>query len=368
MQRTKLFLIFTVFLLLAPMSALGGGRHFEGAVYAMSNSSQGNEIVVFQRHFNGRLTPAGSYPTAGYGSGDGIDPLGSQGALIISRNYRWLLAVNAGSDDISVFRVRRHSLELKGTFDSGGQFPVSLTLYRNLLYVLNAGRDGAGANIAGFRLDRDGELTLLSDSIQALDPGGYHQIGFNPGGDALVVTQGDPNGENAILVFPVDEEGLPAAAPVISPSVGVVPFGFVFDWLGHLMVAEAGSGAVSSYAILDDGTLQVIDGSVPNGNRATCWIARSLFGGVFTANTGSDNISSYKSNFYTGQLRLQEAEAGTGNKPIDMATTADGRFLYVLNAADGTVGGFRITRHGALKSMGTVAGLPHLFAQGIAVR
>jgi 6-phosphogluconolactonase len=368
MQRTRLFIILAVFMMLAPMSVFGGGRHFKGAVYAMSNSSQGNEIFVFQRNFNGRLTPAGSYTTAGYGSGDGIDPLGSQGALILSRNYRWLLAVNAGSDDISVFRVRRHSLELKGAFDSGGQFPVSLTLYRNLLYVLNAGRDGAGSSIAGFRIDRDGGLTLLSDSIRLLEPGGYHQIGFNPGGDALVVTQGDPNGKNAILVFPVDEEGLPAAAPVISPSVGVVPFGFVFDWLGHLMVAEAGSGAVSSYAILDDGTLEVIDGSVPNGNKATCWIARTLFGSVFTANTASDNISGYKSNFGTGEVRLQEAEAGTGNKPIDMAPTPDGRFLYVLNAADGTVGAFRITPYGALKDLGTVDGLPHLFAQGIAVR
>jgi 6-phosphogluconolactonase (cycloisomerase 2 family) len=368
MQKTKLLFILTVFLLLAPMSALGGGLHSGGAVYVMSNSSDGNEVVVFQRDFDGRLTLAGAYATAGFGSGDQIDPLGSQGSLILSRNHRWLFAVNAGSDDISVFRVGRQSLVLTDRIYSGGQFPVSLTLFRNLLYVLNAGRNGAGAGIAGFRLGRDGELEQLSNATRALAPGGYHQVGFDPRGDALVVTQGDPNGENAILVFAVDDNGLPGAAPVVSPSVGVVPFGFIFDWRGHLLVAEAGSGALSSYEIQDDGTLEVISGSVANGNKATCWIAGTWFGGVFTANTGSDNISSYRANFGTGQVHLKDAAAASGNKPIDMAITADGRFLYVLNAADGTVGAFRISPYGGLKDLGTVSGLPPVFAQGIAVR
>jgi 6-phosphogluconolactonase len=367
MQRTKLFVILTVFLMIAPMSASAGVRHFKGAVYAMTNSSQGNEIVAFQRGLNGRLTMAGSYATAGFGSGDKIDPLGSQGSLILSPNHRWLFAVNAGSDDISVFRVRRHGLELTDRIYSGGQFPVSLTLYRNLLYVLNAGRSGEDAGIAGFTLKRNGKLSFLPDSTRDLEPGGYHQVGFNPRGDALVVTQGDPNGENTILVFAVDEAGLASIAPVVSPSVGAVPFGFTFDWRGHLYVSAAVSGAVSSYEINDDDTLEVINGSVPNANSATCWIAFTWFGGVFTANTGSNNLSSYRANIGSGQLQLQEAEAATGNKPIDMAITSDGRFLYVLNAADGTVGAFSISRHGGtLNDLGTVGGLPELFAQGIA--
>jgi 6-phosphogluconolactonase len=368
MQRTKLFVILTAFMMLAPMGAFGGGRHFGGAVYAMSNSSDGNAIVVFQRDFHGRLTLADSYPTAGFGSGDNIDPLGSQGSLILSRHHRWLFAVNAGSDDISVFRVKRHSLELTDRIYSGGQFPTSLTLYRNLLYVLNAGRNGAGANITGFRLDRDGSLEQLPGATRLLTSVGYHQVGFAPRGDALVVTQSDPTGDNAILVFSVDEDGLPGATPVVSPSVGLVPFGFIFDWRGHLLVSEAGSGAISSYAIQDDGTLEVISSLVTNGNRATCWIVKTWFGGVFTANTGSNNISSYRANFGTGQVHLKDADAAPGSKPIDMAVTADGRFLYVLNAADGTVGAFRISPFGTLRNLGTVQGLPPLFAQGIAVR
>jgi 6-phosphogluconolactonase len=368
MQKTKLLVIFAVLMALVPVSTFGDGKPFGGAVYVMSNAPEGNSVIAFERDFHGRLTFANEYATAGLGTGGGIDPLASQGSLIISRNHRWLLAVNAGSDDISVFRVRRNYLELIGSFDSGGRFPVSLTLHRNLLYVLNAGRDGDGANITGFTLTRHGELMPLPDSTRSLEPGGYHQVGFNPSGDALVVTQGEPAGENVILVFAVDEEGLPGAAPTVSPSVGVVPFGFIFDWLGHLLVSEAGSGAVSTYSIEDDGTLAVINGSVPNGNRATCWIAGTWFGAVFTANTASDNISSYKVHFGSGHIRLKDADAASGNKPIDMATTADGRFLYVLNAADGTVGAFRISPYGFLKDLGTVAGLPLLYAQGIAAR
>jgi len=365
MNNKYFFAILAVFLALAPMAALGGDLPSAGAVYVMSNAPEGNEVVVFDRDFRGRLTLADSYATAGLGSGGGIDPLGSQGALVLSRNKRWLFAVNAGSDDISVFRVGRHELDLVGNFGSGGQFPVSLALYRNLLYVLNTGQE---ANITGFTLNRHGELTPLPGSTRSLGPGGFHQVGFNPRGDALVVTQGAPGGENAILVFGVDEDGIPDAAPTVTPSSGIVPFGFIFDWRGHLLVSEAGSGAVSSYEVQDDNSLDVIDASVPNGNSATCWIAGTWFGGVFTANTGSDNISSYRVNIGDGQLRLLDANAASGNKPIDLATTTSGRYLYVLNAGDGTVGAFRISPYGGLRDLGAVEGLPLLFAQGIVVR
>jgi 6-phosphogluconolactonase len=369
MNSKKFFVIFTVLLAIVPVSVFGGNLPSAGAVYVMTNAPEVNEVVVYERNFRGRLTLTDSFATGGLGSGGGIDPLGSQGALVLSANQRWLIAVNAGSNTISVFRVRRHGLHLVDSFYSGGDFPVSLALHRNLLYVLNAGQeDGTGPNITGFTLNRHGKLTPLPDSTRSLGPGGYHQVGFSPRGETLVVTQGDPDGVNAILVFAVDEDGLTDAAPTVSPSEGMVPFGFIFDWRGHLIVSEAGSGAVSSYGIRTDNTLEVIAASVQNGNTATCWIAGTWFGSVFTANTGSDNISSYKVRAANGQVRLREEEAAAGGKPIDMATTASGLYLYVLNAADGTVGAFRVLPFGFLKDLGTVAGLPLEYAQGIAAR
>ncbi len=370
MKHSKITVLLIVLSALIPMAAMAGfgdSRHGEGAVYVMSNAPEGNEVVVFKRNFLGRLTLGESYPTGGLGTGGTIDPLGSQGSLILSPNHRWLFAVNAGSNDISVFHVRRHGLDLVGAFDSGGAFPTSLAFYHNLLYVLNAGKDAATPSINGFRLNRHGQLTPLADSSRTLLGVGYHQVGFSPYGDELIITKGGADADE-ILVFAMDEEGLPDDSPTITLSAGLVPFGFIFDWRGHLLVAEAGSGAVSSYAIQEDNTLAVINPSVTNGNIATCWIAGTWFGTVFTANTGSDNISSYKVKPGDGSLKLRKGVAASGNKPIDMATSYNGKNLYILNAAEGTVGAFRVSFNGDLEELGSVPGLPLEYAQGIAVR
>ncbi|MFN7929020.1 MAG: hypothetical protein U0Y68_13950 [Blastocatellia bacterium] len=97
---------------------------------------------------------AGSFPTGGAGSGGG---LGNQGGLILSSNHKWLFAVNAGSNEISVFQVTQRGITLRDIVPSSGIRPVSLTFYRGLFYVLNAGSD----SIAGFTLGRDGDLHPL---------------------------------------------------------------------------------------------------------------------------------------------------------------------------------------------------------------
>jgi hypothetical protein len=114
-----------------------------GAVYTLTNATNGNAVLVYNRSSDGSLAFQGSYPTDGLGSGAG---LGSQSALTLSHNNHWLFAVNAGSNEISSFAVTESGLELVDVVDSGGTLPVSLTSYKDLLYVLNAG----GGNISGF--------------------------------------------------------------------------------------------------------------------------------------------------------------------------------------------------------------------------
>ena len=100
-----------------------------GAVYAMTNDLTGNEVVVFHRDHEGILTKAGSVSTGGLGSGGGFDPLVSQGSIVLSEDHRWVLAVNAGSDEISVFRVLPDGLDLGGH----GGFGRSLSRKRDRL-------------------------------------------------------------------------------------------------------------------------------------------------------------------------------------------------------------------------------------------
>ena len=333
-----------------------------GAVYAMSNDLMGNEVVVFHRDHEGILTKAGSVSTGGLGSGGGFDPLVSQGSIVLSEDHRWLLAVNAGSDEISVFRVLPQGLALVDTVDSGGIFPASLTVFHDMVYVLNT---GGAPNIAGFSLSHTGRLRPLEDSTRFLGPGGFSQVGFDPNGRNLVVTN---RAGNAILVYSVGRNGAPGTNPVSSMSSGIAPFGFIFDQWGHLLVVEAGSNAVSSYEILRDGSLQVISPSVENGQIAACWIAGDPRGNVFTTNPGSVTISAYKNKARRGTLLLLDGTASVGNPLLDLDITKDGRFLYALAPMNNAIDMFQIERDGSLTNLGAVDGGISIFAQGIAVR
>ena len=122
-----------------------------GAVFTMSNAAGGNQVVVFARAGDGTLSHVADYATGGEGSGGG---LGSQGAVRLSDDGSWLLAVNAGSDEVSVFRVNGTTLELTDTVWSGGDSPISVDVHGDVVYVLNAG----SANIAGIPAHRRGQI------------------------------------------------------------------------------------------------------------------------------------------------------------------------------------------------------------------
>jgi 6-phosphogluconolactonase len=254
-------------------------------------------------------------------------------------------------------------LTLTDKVSSGGVFPVSLTIFQDLVYVLNA---GASPNITGFNLRNTGQLTPLADSTRALtSTGTYAQVGFDPQGKTLVVTD---KADSKILVYSIGHDGLPGTTPVTSPSSGITPFGFIFDQRGHLFVVEAGTNAVSSYEILPDDTLEVISPSVPNGQIAACWIAGTKSGDIFTANPGTHTISAYKLMAGEGSLSLLNGAAGVGHTPLDLSATVNGRFLYALDPSIGSIDMFRIEPDGSLTGLGTVSGGLSIFAQGIAVR
>ena len=75
-----------------------------GQVYVNDNTAGVNTISAFDRHADGTLTqvPGSPFATDGAGTGGGI---GSQGALQESSDGRYLLAVDAGSNQISVLRI-----------------------------------------------------------------------------------------------------------------------------------------------------------------------------------------------------------------------------------------------------------------------
>ena len=123
-----------------------------GHVYLDDNTAGANTIGAFDRHADGSLTPmpGSPFPAGGAGTGAG---LASQGALQFSSDGRYLLAVDAGSNQISVLRVGWDgSLQLVpgGVVSSGGPTPVSIAVHGGLVYVANSG--AVGPNFTGFTL------------------------------------------------------------------------------------------------------------------------------------------------------------------------------------------------------------------------
>jgi 6-phosphogluconolactonase len=347
---TRMFLI-AVFLLpliaaFATPALADKEQEVQPVVYTMTNAASGNEIVVINHSDDGSPSLT-MVPTGGLGSGAG---LGSQGSVILSENRRWLFAVNAGSNQISVFAVRGTALKLTDVVDSGGMMPISLTVHGNTVYVLNAGGSG---NISGFRLRNNGTLSPLAGSTQPLSNGGAGaspqpaQVSFHAAGNLLVVTA-----TNLIDTYEVNKKGI-TGPPVTHPSSGMTPFGFAFDQRDHLIVSEAFGGApnasaMSSY-LVDGDAFELISPSVGTTQTAACWVVISKDGNyAYDTNTGSDSISSFQIGS-DGSLTLLDPQAGlTGDAPIDMALTHDGTILFALAGAGGLVSAFQVESDGSL--------------------
>jgi hypothetical protein len=341
-----------------------------GAVFISTNAATGNEVLMFCRAADGSLGPAVAFATGGLGNG--LSFVGNQGGVALTESF--LITVNTGSDDISLFAVQPDGLVLRNRAPSGGQRPISLTVFRDLMYVLNAG--GAG-NITGFRIDPQGQLTHLAGSTRPLssanaDPA---QVGFSPDGRVVVVTE---KGTNMITTYRVTDGFLSGPNP--QPSSGETPFGFSFDNRGVLIVAEAfgdrqGEAAVSSYRVSDTGALQVISASVANRQAASCWIAVTPNGRyTYATNTAAATMTGYRVG-QDGSLTLLNPDGvtastpsgiGDGFGPIDMALAENGRFLFELNSS-GTIGAFRVNSDGSLTPIAGRNDVP-AGANGIAAR
>ena len=237
-----------VLVLALATGALAGTPGGPGAVYALTNSAQGNAVAVYDRSSDGQLSSPRFYPTAGLGSGAG--GLGSQGGVALTTDGHLLLAVNAGSNTVSAFAVTARGLQLLDVVPSFGTQPVSIALRGHVAFVVNA----TSLSIHGYSLDKGG-LTPIAGSGQALSPNAStpSQIAFAPNG-VLVVTE---RGSNTIDSFTLDGNQVPSAPKQIA-SVGNTPFGFDFAH-GNAIVSDANAGpgnsAATSYAVGDDGTV-----------------------------------------------------------------------------------------------------------------
>jgi len=153
----------------------------------MSNAADRNEVIAFSRATDSSLQETHRFPTGGRGSDGNHDPLESQGSLTLSQDHSLLFAVNAGSGEISVFRVFGSTLTLSDKVLSEGSQPNAVAQHGNLVYVVNT---GGSSSVAGFLLEGD-HLRFIKNSLAFLstNTSGAASIAFSPDGQFLAVTE-----------------------------------------------------------------------------------------------------------------------------------------------------------------------------------
>jgi 6-phosphogluconolactonase (cycloisomerase 2 family) len=322
-----------------------------GHLYVNDNTAGTNSIAAFDRHADGTLTPLQGSPFAAGGAGTGTG-IGSQGALQVTGDGKYLLAVDAGSNQISVLRIKNDG-ELKpvggGPISSGGIEPVSIAVHGSLVYVANAAN--GGSNYTGFRLNPGGHLRPLGGSTVPLPDGSSPgDVLFNGDGSRLVGTR---VGTSLIDSFTVGADGRLTAAPA-SPfaAQGLGPFGSEFRPTDptQLFVTNAhnvgpGTGTISAFTDANDGTLTSIGSSpFPDLQTAPCWVEISRDGQIlFTVNTGSGSISRFAiaddgSLSLLGSTPIGSAGAGAQ----DARLAPNGQTLWVVDTGARAVSGFEV--------------------------
>ena len=334
----------------ASASASADASPVVGHVYVNDNTKGTNTIGAFDRHADGTLTPEAGSPFAAGGAGTGSG-LASQDAIQFSANGRFLIAVDAGSNQISVLRVRDDgslSLVRHGVVSSGGLLPDAIAVHGDLVYVANSGN--GGSNYTGFRLGSNGRLSPIPGSTVTLAASAAPaDVLFNGTGTKLV---GAELGTSLIDSFTVGFDGRLIAAPG-SPfqGQGLGPFGSEFRPTNpdQLFVSNAhngaGLGTISAFTDSPNGTLTPVAGSPFADNQtAPCWVEITHDGQfLFTSNTGSGTISRYQI-APDGTLTLLGSTQvrGTNVGAVDVRLSPDGRFLYLDEVAVGKVAAFAV--------------------------
>ena len=358
-----------------------------GHVYVNDNTAPVNTVAGFDRHADGSLTAMVGSPFVVGGSGAG-HPDASQGSLELSADGRYLLAVDAGSNQISVLRIKPDGAlqPAQGSpFASGGVDPVSIAVHDSLVYVANAGpgSNPGDTNYTGFQLNAGGKLSPIAGSTVALPndskPG---QVLFDGDGTRLAGTR---IASSQIDSFTVGADGRLTPAPgspydaqAFSPPQGYGQLGSEFNPTNpdQLFVSDAhtaGGGAafpglVSSFTDAADGTLTAVGAPVANDGGAACWIEISHDGGfLFVVNTASASISSYSIGDGGTLTFLQSTAPGEiGGGAEDARLSPDGSTLWVVESGTDAVTGFTVDG-GSLTPLTQIAGPLGATPSGIVV-
>jgi len=340
--------------------------NFQGngsSVFVMTNDNTKNEVLTYQRSYNGQYELRTRTATDGRGSGGTTDPLQSQGALTLSGDHNLLFAVNSASGTVSSFHVLGGLPVLVDKEPSGGAFPIAVTEHNHTVYVLNAG--GAGA-VDVFKADGLGRLHEVPNAKVFLTGtnSGASSISVSPNGQWLVAIE---KASNSIDVFPIHPDGT-LGTVVNNKSVTPGVFATVFTSRGQLIVSEnqpnsgTDTSSISSYTINSNGTLAAITQSLPTYGNGNCWNAITPNGHwVYVDNSATSSVAGFTVGANGSLTPVASTLVSTlpqGTTNLDMTVSGDGKYLFNLESGSGAIGVFSINSDGTVNPLGDIEGLP----------
>lgn len=333
----------------ASTASADAGSPVVGHAYVNGNTAGANTVDVLERHADGSLTQAAGSPVPIGGAGLGAG-LGSQGAIEASPDGQFLVAVDAGSNQISILRIGTGGVPtlVGAPVWSGGVQPVSVAISpRGIVYVANVGN--GGSNYAGFRLNPNGKLIAIPQSTVAVPEGSaVGDVLFNGTGDRLVGTR---DATSLIDSFTVAANGrLTAAAgsPFAAQSLGPIGSEFRPTNPSQLFVSNAhagpGQGTVSAFQDSRNGVLTSIgDSPFPDNQTAACWVEITHDGKfLFAVNTASASVSSYGINTDGSLILLGTTPFNSGAGAVDARLSPDGTTLSVTGGSSHVVNTFAV--------------------------
>jgi hypothetical protein len=361
-----------------------------GAVYTMSNGPTMNQILIHRLNINGQLTMVGAVNTNGTGvSTTKIDPLVSQGPLIVYSNY--LFAVNPGSNSLSMFMINpwdATQLTLLSVQPTNGWFPISVTVNDMYACVLT------GGNITGIRcftynssglyvvpsFDRD----LTSYISQTIPPKGPPQsmseILFSADNLSLIIAvKGLNEAARGYLLFYLlsNHQTILSSTPIqVTPNNAIFPFSMTLvEWNGLLITDPGANGVLtlnysSTNGMITNSLFTPID---PSHAGALCWstysptIGNYYVIGVSPAAIVELNLDLNSNINPVRIIRYYSLPKNTGALEATVVTLAGKDYLYVIGTTAHVISGYQLNGVGnaipntvSVVQQGDTTGIPKL--------
>ncbi len=310
-----------------------------------------NKVNLYGANKDGEVEFINSYETKGMGTNENaVDPLKSQYSCIISKDSKLLFVVNAGSNDVTVFKVNRtdNTLMFMQKIPSGGIKPVSLACSSKNLYVLNSGDNTKMGNIATFRINSNGNLTYIDTGFKPVGRVGqsFGGIILNDKETQLIVSEIE---NNTISVHNLNDKG-DIVQQVANRIYGKAPYGICGLEENVILNVEKDYKTLISYELNNMGTILELDRAEnTQSTEMTKIVVTNDKEFAYVLNTNDGTLSQFII-YEDGEMNLIQTY-GTGNKFAklsDIAITKNAKNIYALDNSNGSIVSFKVYKHGIL--------------------